>query len=227
MSELIDVFGEEVKSYKVKEGDLYDTDGADLDWSKEEDLRKTVQVAHMYSDTEKVYTCQIGGVDNFYKKMTGKRYPFLDEWDNGYIPVIFIDASPIKRDGHPICDLDKILPICVNYDQIFQAVIRKAKKSARSKDIIGSTNPKKQRLQYLQDEANESAGLDVPHFMKIEEGTQLFAKTLDTPFDLNSPLAIRDAFIDEIMMATGVNLRDLRSKRNRSGWNRARHHGLD
>ena len=207
LAELIETFGDEVKNFKVREGDIYDTEGTELDWDRTEDLRKTVQVVHMYCDTELSYTCQIGGQDNFWKKMTGKRYPFIDEWDNGYIPVIFIDASAVKRDGHPICDLDKILPICVNYDQIFQAVIGKAKKSARSKDIIGAENPKKQRLAYLQQEADESAGLDVPLFMKIEEGTQLFAKTLDTPFDLNSPLAIRDAFIDEIMMATGINLR--------------------
>jgi len=207
LAECIEIFGDEVKNFKLKDGDLYNTLGDELDYNKEEDLRKTVQVAHMYCDTEKVYTCQIGGADNFYKKMTGKRYPFTDEWGDGYIPIEFIDASSIKRDGHPISDLDKILPICVNYDQLFQAVIRKAKKSSRSKDIIGSTNPKNQRLEYLQDEANDAAGLDVPHFMKVEEGTQLFAKTLDTPFDLNSPLAIRDAFIDEIMMTTGVNLR--------------------
>lgn len=207
LAELIDTFGEDVKGFKVHGGDLYQTNDEYLDFEDEKDLRKSVQVAHHYNDSEKIYTCQIGGQENFYKKMTNDLYPFTDEWGDGYIPVTFIDASAIKRDGHPISDLDKILPICINYDQIFQAVIRKAKKNARSKDIIGSINPKKQRKQWLQDEANELAGLDTPHFMKVDEGTQLFAKSLDVPFDLNSPMAIREAFTDEIMMATGVNLR--------------------
>lgn len=207
LAEAIDIFGDGVKNFRISEGDIFQKDYEYLDCFDEKDLRKTIQVVHYYNDTEKIYLCLIGGRENYYKKMTGSQYPFINEFGEGFIPVNFFDASSVKIDGHPISDLDKIFSICLNYDQIFQGVVHKAKKSSNSRDIIASSDPVQAKIDYLQAEADNMAGFDVPHFMKLEAGSEIFAKTLDTPFDLNSPLAIRESFIDEIMMATGVNLR--------------------
>jgi len=207
LGECIDLLGDGIKKFKIKEGNLFDSGDNDLNCDLADDLAKKIQLVHFYNDTEKIYTCQVGGQENFYKKMTGDKYPFTDEWGDGYIPVTFIDASAIKRDGHPICDLDKIFSICMNYDAIFQGIVRKVKKASNSRDIIGSGNPAQAKLAYLKGEADKSAGLDVPHFMKVEAGSSLFAKTLESPFDLNSPLALINNFLDEITMATGINLR--------------------
>lgn len=205
--EVLDTFGEAIKNFKIREGSLYATDGNEIDQNDRESFSKTVQVAHVYDSAEGFYACQIGGEDNFFKLYRGKSNPYRDDYGNPFMPIVFIDASSVKRNGHPISDIDKILPICMNYDHIFQGIVRKAKRSANSRDYIASTNPKKQRMEWLQSEADLNSGLDLPVFMSIQEGQSVFSKTLDTVTDYNSPLALRNAFIDEIMMTTGVNLR--------------------
>lgn len=210
LGELIEEFGEEVKNFKLYEGAnawLSKDRGEEIDLSEEASMLKKVQYMYYYNPDEKVYACAIGGSENFWgQPLTGENYPHIDAMGNGEAPFAYIDGSAYRLDGHPICDLDKIVPICQNYDVLFNSLVNKSKRATRAVDIVASANPKKARLEWLRDEANAKADLNIPRFVTLEEGQNVFAKTLETGVDANTPIALRNIFIDEITMVTGVNL---------------------
>jgi len=221
LEELIDVFGEEIKNEKICEGDMFANDTKEINFDSPDEAQK-IQVVHAFCGEEKIYICSIGGGRKFYKKLIGENYPWTDFWNNGFVPIDKVQASPMNIGEHPICDVDKIISLWSNYSEIFNIIMERARKYVRAPQIVGiDGDPNEARKLWLKDLAQQRAGVDIPHFMKMDQN-KIFTSTLDTPLDISTPLQLREFFLQDIMDSTGVNLRALSSEADTLGQDQLR-----
>jgi hypothetical protein len=214
-AELINDFGEGINSLKIHEGQPFTVNDRDnskcLNFDDAEDRAKKIVVLQYFNDTGKVFAISIGGSKDLFSKQTGDNYSWTDEVDDGFIPIDYFDGHQVQDNGFPLSDIDYIVHIWRSYSIYFSAVIERAKKSARAREIIASSDdPTAARKMWMQSEADWADGFDIPHFTKLQGvGDTFSATTLDIGVDTGNPLALRDMFYDEVEMVTGVNLRAL------------------
>lgn len=214
--ELVYEFGEEVMKMDIDFGKPFDDEKRDdnkVDFNRNENQKK-VGVVILFNDVQKTFTVIMGSNKQVFKNLSGAAYPWIGEKEKGFIPVDAFDASNVMTDGedHPLCDIDKIVDIWKSYSFTMNTTLRRIEQAARSRRIIGvDGNPEEERNKWIQSESDWAKGYDVPYFMKAEGAgaSKLFAQQMEFNPNLNSVIALREAFYDEIMIATGINYRAL------------------
>lgn len=213
-SRLIDEFGEDIVNYNISIGNPFENpyntaDQTAIDWANKE---QRIGVMRFYNGTRKQYGVIIGGGALIYQKHTGDDFPvaWIDQWDEGFVPIEHICASAVKVDDvHPLSTVDRTIDIWRSYSAMMAATIARAKKAANPREIIGSIDPAESLRVWQQGEIDRMQGVDIPHFEKVdvEAGSGLVVKTLDVGANNGNVMTWRDAFLEEIMMSETVNLR--------------------
>ena len=210
IDELILEFGDSVKRLDIKEGSPFKT-GDKIDFEDSRDRQKKVQVLQFWNAVQKVYYVLIGGEKTVFKKLTGDLYPWTRGPNKeGFIPVDYIDASPVKTkgdgEGHPISDIDKIVSIYLAHSTLINAGISSTIRASQPKEVIESNVPMEARNMWLQHEADKMEGYNVPYFMKTDGiGNAMRMNVLQSVSTANESTAMIQHFFNEAMMATGVN----------------------
>ncbi len=213
-NELIYEFGEEIMGKNITDGNPFDSknySGEPLDCNNK---GQRIGVVMVFNDVQKIFAIIIGGNKFVFLKHTKDKYPWLNEKDEGFIPIDTFDDSDVMTCGndHPVSDLDKIINIWISYSITMNTSIQRLEQSARSRRIIGvEGNAEEERQKWVQSEVDFANGLDVPYFMKMNGtgASRLFAQQLEFNPQLQSIMSFRDMFYDEIMIAIGINYRAL------------------
>ena len=202
-TELMDMFGIKIKELAdVKYGTASSYDNK-VDWDENKSEKK-IELLVYYCPIKKVYVIMLGG--EIFRSYTENRYPFIGKNGKPFCPITYIDNHALKVEGHPISDADLIVDIWINMSEMYTASMVRERRASRSRQIIGvAGDPNEARKSWMVGEAARLRGVDLPEFINTNGGS-ITSATLDTGNNLNNLQTMRSIFMEDIMMATGVNI---------------------
>ena len=215
--ELLDTYGDDIRKKPIRLGAPFEgvtNELVDFDKEKISEKENKIISYEYYNGKRKIHAVVIGGSAFVHKKEIEDKWPkaWIGKNNEGFNPIDSFDGGIIPFGNHPICSIDLIVKSWKSHSTMMNATISRAIRAANPPMVVGSKmNPKAAKRQWMQAEVDRiQTGVDIPMFMKTDGQSNAFSvDVMDVGVNNTNVQIWRDIFLDEIMIATGINLRAL------------------
>jgi len=179
--------------------------------SASERLEKTIQVVRFIDPSTMVCAEIHGGNGYLYKLLDGEKYPYIGNDGEPFAPIMRRVFYPPIKGWHGWGPLDFLIPLARTETTIMNATLSRAVKAADPMVMIATNDPDDAEKKYKQHIVNrQRTGNSKPFFVSNSAaGTQMQVQNIAEGVDNDNALLWRNTILDEAMIRTGIDFREI------------------